>query len=165
MPERRQARALAATFPGRVVLCWYDESNPRADAYRLDPKKNVVAVNRTEAIDAMMDSIRQHRKAPPRNPPRRYVDQLRAPKRRTVEDTKGRPKRIYVSTGTAGDDYAHAEVYALVASEVWKGLQRMDAETRAAIGEPIADEDLGFRRAKLDVPSDDYDPGLSEWDR
>jgi hypothetical protein len=165
MPERRQARALAATYPGRVFLCQYDEDNPRAPAYRFDPRTNMITVHRTEAIDAMMDSIRQQRNAPLRHPPPRYFEQMKSPKRRTVEDARGRPKRVYVSTGTSGDDYAHAETYDLVGSEMWVQIQRMEADLRARAGESLADEDLGFKRPRLDEAGDDYEPGLGQWDQ
>lgn len=122
-PERRMARELAAEFPGRVCLVRYDEVNPEADAFRYDQKKNMVTVNRTEAIDAMMDSIRQRKNVPLKAEPPRYRQQMMAPKRRTVLDTRERPRREYVSTGTAGDDYAHAEVYDLVASALLRAMR------------------------------------------
>jgi hypothetical protein len=165
MPERRQARALAATFPGRVVLVQYDEDNPRADAYRYDPKKGIVTVHRTEAIDAMMDSIRQARKHPPRNAPRNYYEQMKAPKRTTVEDTKGRPRRVYISTGTSGDDYAHAEVYALVGAEIWSQVGIIDEQMAGIRGTPLADEQVGFTRLDLGEATDEYRPGLEDFER
>jgi len=160
MPERRSARALAATYPGRVFLCTYDEN--LKDPWTLDVDRITVTANRTEAIDAMMDSIRQKRNRPLRTPPVGYVDQLKAPKRRTVLDTKGRPRRVYVSTGA--DDYAHTEVFDMIATELWRlltGLQTQRDRERT----PIPDEQLGFRRLRLDdLDSDDYQPGLGNDD-
>jgi hypothetical protein len=157
MPERRQARGLAATFPGRVFLASYDHRN-ESDAFRYDPKKNLITINRTEALDAMMDSVRQKKNIPLRTPPKKYVSHLMSPKRRTVEDSKGLPKREYVSTGTDGDDYAHAEVYDMVASEMLALMEQVREVEAAAAGHHIADEQLGFRRSK-DI--DHYDPGFS----
>lgn len=155
MPERRQARAVAMTFPGRVVLASYDDKNT-ADAFKYDVKKNLVTINRTEAIDAFMDGIRHVRRIPLRNPPTRFVSQLMSPKRRTVEDTKGRPKRIYESTGPDGDDYAHAGVYGVVARELYVLRAQVAAAQEAVEGEAIMDERRGMRGI------DDYRPGFGE---
>jgi hypothetical protein len=153
LPERRQARALAQTFPGRVFLAAYDWRN-EADAFLYNGKKNLVTINRTEAIDATFDAIRQQRKWPLGVPPPRYVAQMCAPKRRTELDKKGKPVRSYVSTGTEGDDYAHAEVYVMVAGELYGMLKMMRKQQRLAAGQPIADERLGFRRPHLDLDED-----------
>lgn len=158
MPERRSARAVAALFPGIVFLASYDAKND-SDAFRYDPKKNLVTVNRTEALDAMMDSIRSLHNVPLRNPPRNYVSQLMSPKRRTEEDSRGRPQRLYVSTGPDGDDYAHAEVYDLVASEMMALVRQVEEVQRAARGEVVGDEQLGFTRKK-DI--DYYNPGFGD---
>lgn len=153
LPERRQARALALAFPGRVFLASYDWRND-SDAFRYDGKKNLVTINRTEAIDAMMDAIRQQRKWPLRVPPPRYVPQVCAPKRRTELDAKSKPVRLYVSTDTEGDDYAHAEVYCMVACELWNMLKMVRREQRLVEGVPLADETVGFRRSRLDMDQD-----------
>lgn len=159
MPERRQARAVAMTFPGRVVIASYDDKN-EADAFKYDVKKNLVTINRTEAIDAFMDGIRHARRIPLRLPPPRFVSQLMSPKRRTVEDTKGRPKRVYESTGPDGDDYAHAGVYGLVAKELYALRLQIEEAQRQAEGEAIMDERLGLQGI------DDYRPGFeSPYDR
>ena len=178
-PERRMAKTLRNTFaPGRVILCEYDDRN-EAEAILLKlgekgtPQEGVplaVRVNRTEAIDAMMDSIRNGRNAPWWQPPRGYTDHLKAPKRRTVEDTRGRPKRVYISTGP--DDYAHAEVYDLVASDLLMMKRAAQQAHEQAAPHAVPDEQIGFQRARLEpgeqgyVPGfrqgDDYVPGLGE---
>jgi hypothetical protein len=173
-PERRMARALQKRYaPGRVVLVEYDARN-ESDAIKLaemgekgTPLEGVplkVRVNRTEAIDAMMDSIRQLRNLPLRTPPPKWLDQMRAPKRTVKLDTRGNPRRVYVSTGTMGDDYAHADVYALVATELW----RMRGGANALMGpapQIQTDEQLGFERVRLasDNPAI-YRPGFDEGD-
>lgn len=153
MPERRSARALAATFPGRVILAQYDDKN-NSDAFKYDPKKNMVTINRTEGMDAFMDGIRQQRRVPPRVPPARFASQLCSPKRRTIEDAQGRPKRVYVSTGPDGDDWAHAGVYGLVAREMWNMKIQVDRAVAGNRGQPVADERFGFR--------DEYRAGFNE---
>jgi hypothetical protein len=155
MPERRMAKALVAAFGGRAVLAVYDE-NDRADAFKYDPKKNTVSVNRTEAIDAMMDSIRRRRNIPLASPPPKYVSQLMAPKRRTVEDSKGRPKRVYESTGPDGDDYAHAEVYDMVAHQMLHLDVQVGEVLKRKRGSRLPSERRGLRY------DDDYHPGLGE---
>lgn len=149
MPERRQARAVASDHPGRVVLAVYDERN-ESDAFRYDDKKNIVHVNRTEAMDAFMDGVRQQRRIPLRRPPVRFVEQLTSPKRRTELNTAGRPRRVYVSTGPVGDDYAHAGVYGLVAKEMWVQKQMVQQAMEQAAGAAVADERFGFNDQAYD---------------
>jgi hypothetical protein len=155
MPEKRSARALAATFPGRVILAEYDP-NDRADAFKYDPKKNVVRINRTEGIDAFQDGIRQQRRIPLRRPPRRFKSQLLAPKRRTELSASGVPRRVYVSTGTDGDDYTHAGVYGLVAKELWALRVQVTAQVEDARGHRVPNERRGYAAA------DEYRPGFGE---
>lgn len=155
-PERRMAKTLRATFPGRVVLVEYDHRND-APSMRVEygepgtpwetlPQK--VRVNRTESIDGMMDAIRTLTTRPLRDPPANYVAQLRAPKRKVRVTQAGEVTRVYESGGTVGDDYAHAEVYDLVATEMWRmmqGVERMTDDTATA----VPDEQLGFRAVRL----------------
>lgn len=171
MPERREARDIQAKFPGRVMLCRYDETNPDADAVRIDEVKGIISVHRTEAIDGMMDGIRHLRNVPlkPEFLPRNYVAQMVAMKRRTVEDARGRPRRVYVTTGTRGDDFAHAEVYDLVANE-WARLVEVAYAEEANRNQPAGPDELGYEETQLvlgdDREDDDpysYDPGLREY--
>lgn len=132
MPERRAiGRPLQAAFPGRVFLCEYDD-RPTAEAWVVDMEKGIVRVNRTEAIDAVMDSIRTVHNILNRPFAPNYPEQLKSPVRRLEEDAKGRPRRVYVKTGTAGDDYLHAEVYDLVASELLGALTVTQEEQEAS---------------------------------
>lgn len=170
-PERRMAKALRSTFaPGRVVLVEYDAKNA-SESIKVDtgekgtPLEGVplkARVNRTEAIDAMMDSIRQLRNLPLRDPPHGWFDQMRALKRKTVLDAKGNVSRVYATTGTQGDDYAHAAVYALVATELWR--MRGGANAMIPRDRHIPDEELGFQRVRLsgDNANITYRPGLGE---
>jgi hypothetical protein len=66
-PERRMAKALRAAFPGRVVLVEYDPKWSRAAEVLKRTRRGVplkARVNRTDAIDGMMDSVRQLRWRP-----------------------------------------------------------------------------------------------------
>lgn len=167
-PERRMVKTLRAAFPGRVVMVEYDARN-ESESIKIEtgeigtPWEGVpvkARVNRTEALDAMMDSIRQKWNWPLREPPTNYVAQLRAPKRRTVVSQTLKVTRVYQSTGTVGDDYAHAEVYDLVATELWRmmgGVHAMQSEE----GRQVPDEEMGFRRVRLtDGDSDEWRPGF-----
>lgn len=157
-PERREAMDLAAMFPGRVFLVRYDW-NIAAAAMSFDPTKSpVVSVNRTGAIDAMMDAIRGLRTIPVRTPPAGYVEQLQALKRRLAYTPKGDPYHTYISVGA--DDYGHAEAYAIVANEVFLTLRSAEEQAQAGARRPVKDEALGLRRLGLNSPSDDYRPGF-----
>lgn len=151
-PERRLAKALRLEFPGRVVLVEYDarfDSDPIK--LTLDdvgvPLK--VRVNRTDAIDGMMDAIRQCRDRPVQKPPPGWSAQMKALVRKTELDTKGRPFRHYVTTGSDGDDYGHAHAFGLVATELWRSFGMAGLRIEQAQGQPLADEALGIRRLNL----------------
>lgn len=159
-PERRMAKALRATFPGRVVLVEYDH-RWLSEPLKLESDPNGMPlkarVNRTDVIDGMMDAIRQVRSRPLRVPPAGWAAQMKALHRRTILNTKGLPEREYVTTGTDGDDYAHAAVYALVATELWRTFGMAQAKIAEARGQHVPDEELGFRRVRLS----DYDAAES----
>ena len=54
-------------------------------------------------------------------------------------DARGRPVRYYETTSSSGDDYAHAEVFALVATELWRAT--VGAQQLAAMyGEAVPDD-------------------------
>lgn len=156
-PERRMVRALRGRFPGRVVLVEYD-GNPLGEPLVVTsdevgvPLK--VRVNRTDALDGMMDAIRQCRSRPVRNPPPGWMAQMKSLVRKTELDTKGRPVRRYVTTGSDGDDYGHAAAYALVATELWRVFGSVQQAMIEAQGRPLPDEEMGFRRLGLTVDRD-----------
>lgn len=150
------AKALRGAFPGRIVLVEYDHKN-EAESIKIEsgeigtPMEGVplkVKVNRTEALDAMMDSIRQQRNVPLLDPPTNYVAQLRSPKRKVVISQTGKVSRVYEATGTVGDDYAHAEVYDLVATDLYR-MMRGIVESRVEEDRRVPDEEIGFRRVRL----------------
>lgn len=162
-PERRLARGLCAQLPGRGCLVEY--GGPEEQAFRYKENENIARVNRTEAIDAMMDGIRLLRNLPLRQPPPGYVEHLMAPRRRAVINKREKVVRTYVSQGP--DDYAHAEVYDLVAVE----MLRMRHQAGLLLEDrPVSDEEIGFERTRLDDPfgqprrgnADGYDGGFGE---
>lgn len=154
-PERRSAKALVRDFPGRVVLVEY-EDNPRLPAWKYRPEDNTVRVNRTEAIDAMMDSVRDGSNIMLREEPANYREQMKALKRRNEETPKG-IRKVYVTTGSAGDDYAHAEVYDLVAKEMLLQIQMVaEGEPEPRPVTPIQDA------PRLHMGVTDYEPGFRD---
>lgn len=160
LPDRKGARALASRFPGRVLLAMYNDSNPDADPVTFDEKKNLVTVHRTEAIDGMMDAVRHGRSIPLKRVPHLYVAHMIAMKAKIEETPRGRPVRVYVTTGGKGDDYAHAEVMTLVASEMVAMKQaafEQEMQQQMAVG----DEEMGVAALHLDAypgPADEFDP-------
>lgn len=162
-PERRLARGMCKELPGRGCLVEY--AGPEQRAFEYKEKENILRVNRTEAIDAMMDGIRLLRNIPLRKPPVGYVEQLMAPRRRATINKEEKVVRTYVSMGP--DDYAHAEVFDLCAGE----MLRMRHQAGLLMEDrPVSDEEIGFERTRLDDPFtvqrrggdqfDGYDPGL-----
>lgn len=161
-PERRMAKRLRTMFPGRVVLVEYDArwlSEPMKLETDAEGQPLKVRVNRTDAIDGMMDGIRQCRSRPLRVPPAKWAAQMKSLHRRTILNTKGQVEREYVTTGTDGDDYGHAGVYALVATELWRVFGDAQAKLAAAAGRHVSDEQLGFRRVRLS----DYGAGADDY--
>jgi hypothetical protein len=162
-PERRMAKALRSTFPGRVFLVEYG-FKPQDEPLKITmdeagmPLK--VRVNRTDAIDAMMDSVRQVRWRPPANPPPGWQAQMKSLHRVTSLDKNDVPVRTYVTTGTDGDDYAHAATFGLVATELWRMALRVQAELQARAGRVMSQEEMGFRGVRLASDDDRYEPGF-----
>jgi len=157
MPERRLAKTLCADHAGRGFMVRYDDQ-PESDTIRYDEEKNLITVNRTEALDAMFDSFRERENIPMAIPPPRWKEQMMSPTRRLIEDSKGRPRKVYVSTSSVGDDYAHAEVYDLVAQQMAMLLemftQGMRDQAPVEMNPPT--------RGRHGWDSDSYDPGFGE---
>ncbi len=152
LPERQKARELAAAFPGRVVLTRYDERD-EADPVKINDNKNLVDVHRTEAINSMIAQIRDGSRPLPHHAPRGYVDHLIALKRRRFERAKGSDVYRYVTVGGRGDDFAHAEVFDLVAEEV---LRKVIDEQGMGGFSPATPESLGYQPVSLGgEPEDD----------
>lgn len=161
MSERRLARTLAARNPGRVYLCRYDEQ-PESDAVRYDPEKNLISVNRTEAIDAMMDDVRQLQNVLISNFPPYYREQMKSLKRRVeLVGKEEKPVKVYRKTGSMGDDYAHAEVYDLVAKQMADLLQ-IHGQLMGPGPEEVTSDDYGMPRARLGWDQDGYEAGFGE---
>ena len=151
LPEGRLARAFAERFRGRVFLVAYSNPSERdPNVLTLDEEMRSVTVHRTKTIDATFEMIRQQKNHLPEDLPDGYVPQMGALVRVLEEDDTGRKKVFYRRVGDA-DDYAHAEAYDVVATEVWWCLQGLH---RLAASEPTTlDDHLDFKRSMLG----DYD--------
>lgn len=110
LPEQELVRAFAARWPGRVYLCSYAEHQRGGPAWREDTQ--MVAVNRTEAIDAVVRGVREQRWVFPRADLCGTLVRHLTALARTVEEDRetGSRRMIWVRTGP--DHLAHAMVYA-----------------------------------------------------
>ena len=166
LPSGRLAMSLAERFSGRVFLVSYKTSNQPGDV--LDPpdhEQHRCRVKRVEAIDAAMEMIRQARNELPQNLPENYVAEMQANVRLVEKDEVGKVNVVYRTTGA--DDYLHAEVYDLVATEVWYAT-RMAEEHSREVFQPL-DDLMEFQRSDLadpeamdyrEGPDDEYSGGF-----
>jgi hypothetical protein len=163
-PEERMSRRLAERFPGRVYLVAYAQNQKQV--FAVDEELILATVRRVEAIDATYDLIRRQlnelpggRECDPEALPEGYKDELQGEVREAETDEFGRTKVHYRKTGP--NDYTHAEVYDVVATELWHYRQGVDADTRDVF-QPL-DEMLEFERAELDeYDAQRYDPGFRD---
>lgn len=160
LPDGRLSRAFAERFPGRAYLVSYD-SNPNPSDSRVlkvDEEMRHARVRRTEAIDSMTEMIRSQHNHLPADLPEHYVEHLQSLVRRTEEDDLGKRSVRYVRMGSA-DDYAHAEVYDLVATELWWYRQGVE-EAQRAVYQPLENL-MEFERSNLSDYGDEgeYLPG------
>jgi hypothetical protein len=160
LPDGRLARAFAERFPGMVYLVSYDSTpNPKdSQVLKVDEDMRHVRVRRVEAIDATFEMIRSQRNHLPLDLPDDYVSNLQTLNRVVEEDELGKKTVVYKRMGPA-DDYAHAEVYDLVATEVWWLRQGLDELQREEF-KPL-EEMLEFQRSDIgDYDRDiEYNPG------
>ena len=158
-PEWRLANAFAEKFAGRVYLLNYAHQK-----LALMPNKEMhtASARRVEAMDAAFEGIRNQSNHLPQNLHDDYAKHLMSNVRVVETDDVGRTTVQYRKVGGA-DDYAHAEVYDLLATELWY-WERLETEAQEEHFEQL-DERLDFERATLgSAGAEDYDPGF-ETDR
>jgi hypothetical protein len=156
LPEGRLARALAESFSGRVYLVRY-ATTAMHKVLAIDEANRTVSVKRTEAIDACFELIRAQRNLLPPELPEDYTRQMQAPVRVAERDDQGRRKVYYASP--EADDYAHAEVYDLVAGMMWGYRQTVDRDSEEYYSK--LEDHLDFKRTALHSDDDAvYVPGL-----
>lgn len=160
LPEGRLARAFAEEFPGRVFLANY--AGNQTDVLVVDTDRMTVSAKRVNAIDAAFDMIRTQRNRLPGDLPEDYIRDMQNLIRTVEVDKLGKKKVSYERMGP--DDFAHAEVYDLLASEVWHYIQAVEDARKGDGTEQPLDELVDFERADLQGDSDDYDPGFEDDD-
>lgn len=160
LPEGRLARAFAERFPGRAYLVGYNTAiQPRgSEILQVDPEMRFTTVRRLEAVDAMAEMLRAQRNLLPVDLPDEYVDHLQALVRTAEQDELGNHRVVYRATGA--DDYAQAEVYDVVAHDLFIYQQALDEASREVY--TTLDEHLDFPRSNLgdlNAADDSYSPG------
>lgn len=164
LPEGRLARAFAERFPGRVYRVAYNAAeHPRGpDTHNVKPDERFITVRRLEAIDAMTEQIREQRNLLPLDLPDEYFDHMQALIRTAERDDLGKQRVAYRATGD--HDYAQAEVYDVVALDLWRHQQYVADATREEYS--TLDDHLEFPRSNLAGydPDFEYSPGPPEPD-
>lgn len=166
LPEGRLSRAFADRWAGQVYLVAYTTTAEKV--IRVNDDTRMTTVRRTDAIDATLDLVRQQRNLLPPVLPDKYAEHMQALIRVAEKDPSGRKKVRYESTGA--DDYAHAEVYDLVASELF--WMRQSVENFNLDELTLLEQHMDFERSVLreaeDIyvsgPDDGYDPGLGRYE-
>lgn len=158
LPEGRLARAFAERYPGRVYLVSYDgQPDPKdSEVFKVDEDMRHVRVQRVPAIDATFQMIREQRNLLPLDLPDGYIEQMQKNNRVVAKDEFGK-KTVRYRKSPGADDYAHAEVYDVVATAAWEYRQAVD-EAASEVLRPLEDM-LDFERSNLA----DYDRA-SEYD-
>jgi hypothetical protein len=158
-PETRISRGFAARFPGRVYLVSYGDQ--MREAITVKDETWDITVERTVAIDAMVEQIRRQHNYLPATLPAGYVQQMTAIIRRThiLDETTGKKRVVWEST--RADDYAHAETYDVVATELYWRRMGIDEQTRQTM-QPL-EQLMPFRRTTVnDLDDIEYRGGPAD---
>jgi Phage terminase large subunit (GpA) len=160
-PEGRLALGLAESYPGRVYVARY--SSTLTEPLELNTERRLVSARRDIAIDATIASMRSLRNLLPEDLPDDYVEHMIAVRRKIAKDRYDRQIVTYESNGE--DDYFHAEVYDLLATEVARIRLEMERVIELEGTLIPLDELVEFPRSKVDDPdSMEYHPGPGGFD-
>lgn len=175
-PGGRLTRAFCEKFRGRAWRCVYVT---QAEVIKADKEQLQVKVRRLEAIDSTLDLIRRQKNllASDRPGPTKpngkdgWDDQLKNVVLNVeVDDESGKLVQEWVHTGPA--DYAHAEVYDVVATHmayvgIYEGAAAQTAGTIAPTRDPIQEVGDWQRAAGAEfeaIPDDgDGDEPMGGW--
>ena len=114
LPEIHATREFAGRHPGRVYMNYFLET--QRGSYAWDSKERIVRENRTEALDASRQVVRERKVILPRAGKlmQEFADHLAADVKQLVEDEETGAKAFrYVRTGT--DHYSLAFTYDCIA--------------------------------------------------
>lgn len=165
LPETRMARQLQARFPGRVYLVKVTGQNQKL-VINVDPEMGDVSVRRTELLDSMVEMIRSQRNLLPAVLPDNYSAHLTANARHVQAD----PEKAKVEVKwipTRPDDYAFAEAYDVVATELFYWRLQVDSQIASQVEQPLEAWGHEFRRSHVneygEAGRDDYvQPGSDD---
>lgn len=167
LPEGRLARSFAERFAGRVMIVAYNTNpSPKDDkVLMVNEEARMVTARRVEAMDATAEQFRQQHNLLPADLPEGYVDAMQAPVRVVQEDELGRKTVSYRSMGQ--DDWFHAEVYDLVATEMFVHRQITEELKRESLSK--LEDHFEFERSALgDYSHEDggyHEGGIGDYDR
>lgn len=163
LPDGRVSRAFANMFPGLVYVTAFTDERMQ-QTLKVDHELLTATVRRTEAIDAMISMTKAQKNRLPGTElddlPDGYADQMKSPQRFEEEDEEtGKRKVGYISTGP--DDYAMAETFDMVATELWWMRQGLESYFRQQT--TTLDDHLKIERSDVNDPeSVEYRAGPDE---
>ena len=156
LPDGRVARTFANMFPG-IVYVTALSGRQQKQILLVDDQLLQASVKRTEALDAMISMVREQKNHLPVTLPEGYVEQMCAPQRFEEEDEEtGEVDVGYLSTGP--DDYAMAEVYDMIATELWWMRQTVQGYFQKRT--TTLEEHVPFERSDLDTYGEDSEFSL-----
>ena len=115
LPETRNARTFAESFPGQVFLNYYNEH--QRGSYAWNEKQLIISCNRTESLDASHNEIMGGKVILPRECEmvREFASHLHNVAKKLQEDEESGSKRyVYVKLGP--DHFRHALNYMNIAA-------------------------------------------------
>lgn len=153
-PEGRLSRAFEQALPGRawIVRLVARQKEP----WTVDDEQRYSQVVRTFAMDAVVEQFRRLNNLLPMEIPDGYVSHMTANVRRVRELPDQRREAMWESTRP--DDYAMAELFDLLATELYYRSLLLDDATRSVLT-PL-DDLMPFERSTVaDLEDVEYRPG------
>lgn len=150
-PDGRLARALAERYPGRVYVTALSGAVGRhavQQVINVDDDMMTASVRRTIAIDAMHEMVRTQRNWLPINlpeQPQNYIEHMQANIRVILEDEFGKKTAVY--RNTVPNDYAMAEVFDVIATDLY--WRRQDLGELESEDITTLDDEIEFERSHL----------------
>ena len=122
LPETRKAREPMKRNPYKVWLCFYNDNQKGAYAWKEDER--IVSVNRTESLDVGTNAFIDGQIVLPRRSPmiELFAKHCSAIVKTVDEDKDTRSKK-YVYKALAADHFRHALNYAMIAHSRIKSLK------------------------------------------
>jgi hypothetical protein len=155
LPETRMAREFQTRFWGRVFLIHL--SGTQKDALKIDWDQQEATAGRTVSMDATVELFRRQMNYLPQDLPDGYVSHLTANIRRVLVKEGTNEQRV-VWEPTRPDDYAMAELFDMLANELWWAKTQVEAGSQETLT-PL-DEMVEFQRSGVtDLTDDEWRPG------